>query len=238
MDYSPPAPSRPEGAWANHKRKDHQACFQGFGISLQTPPLQVNQAFPPLEAGKRGLKRGLKGRKRTVSLFTDATILTETPPLRAAWAPIGEQAEVPITGNRDKRILYGALNPKTGSICIDRALKWNQDTFQGHLRHIRSVWCGWKIVLFLDRGSPHRAKGSRKLARKFGIELRWLPTACPELNPMEGIWREVKGNVLANESTPELARSLNRACEHIFAMSPYERLLTAGVLSGNFWLST
>lgn len=180
----------------------------------------------------------MKDRERTVILFTDATILTETPPLRAAWAPIGEQAEVPITGNRDKRILYGALNPKTGSICLDRALKWNQDTFQEHLWHIRSVWRGWKLVLFLDRGSPHRAKRSRKLALSLGIELRWLPTACPELNPMEDIWREVKGNVLANEPTPDIDQSLHRACKHILAMSPCERLLTAGVLSGNFWLST
>ena len=164
--------------------------------------------------------------------------MTETPPLRAAWAPIGQQAEVPITGNRNKRVLYGALNPKTGHICLDQALKWDQDTFQAHLQHIRSVWRGWNIVLFLDRGSPHRAKRSRQLARLLGIQLRFLPTACPELNPMEGIWREVKGKVLANEPTPDVDRSVEKACEHILKMSPHERLRKAGVLSENFWLTT
>ena len=135
-------------------------------------------------------------------------------------------------------MLYGALNPETGHTCLDRALKWNQDSFQAHLRHICSCWRGWNIVLFLDRGSPHRAKRSLELARRLGIELRWLPTACPELNPMEGIWRETKGHILANEPTPDIDRSLDRACEHILEMSPRERLHKAGVLSGNFWLFT
>jgi hypothetical protein len=44
-----------------------------------------------------------------VVLFTDATIITETPPLRAQWALKGVPVEVPITGDRNKRALYGTL---------------------------------------------------------------------------------------------------------------------------------
>jgi transposase len=47
-------------------------------------------------------------------------------------------------------------------------------------------------VLFVDRGSPHTAKGSQALARGLGIELRLLPTVCPELNPLEWLWRYLK----------------------------------------------
>lgn len=171
-------------------------------------------------------------------LFSDATIVTETPPLRACWAPVGEQAVVPITGNRSKRVLYGALGVRTGTACLDVAARWNQHSFQGHLRHVRSVWRGWHIVLFVDRGSPHTAKRSRALAKELGIELRWLPTACPELNPVEGLWRYVKGQILANEPTPDLDAALSRACDEIFDMGPTERLQVAGVMSGNFWLPT
>jgi hypothetical protein len=173
-----------------------------------------------------------------VVLFSDATIVTETPPLRACWAPVGRQAEVPITGNRAKRVLYGALSVRTGSACLDEAGRWDQRTFQGHLRHVRSVWRGWHIVLFVDRGSPHTARASRALARGLGIELRFLPTACPELNPLEGLWRYIKGEILANEPTPDLGESLRRACEEISGMCPTERLQVAGVVSGNFWLPT
>ncbi len=52
-------------------------------------------------------------------LFTDATIVTETPPLRAQWTLKGVPEEVPVTGSRNKRALYGALNVRTGSICLD-----------------------------------------------------------------------------------------------------------------------
>ena len=45
--------------------------------------------------------------------------MTETPPLRARWAKIGQQAEVPITGNRAKRVAYGALNIGTGTLLLD-----------------------------------------------------------------------------------------------------------------------
>jgi transposase len=191
-----------------------------------------------LAAGKRGLRTGLKDRERTVVLFTDATILTETPPLRACWSPVGEPAEVPVTGNRDKTVLFGAVNPATGAVWLDEAGKWNQHTFQDHLRNLRAVWRGWNVVLFLDRGSPHTAKASRQLAADLGVELRFLPTACPELNPVEGLWRHVKGRVLANEPTPDLDDSLDRVCEELFEMTRAERRRLAGVLSGNFWLPT
>jgi hypothetical protein len=180
----------------------------------------------------------LTGRERTVVLFSDATILTETPPLRACWSPVGQQAEVPVTGNRAKTVLYGAFNPATGTLWLDEAAKWNQHTFQEHLRNVRSVWRGWNIVLFLDRGRPHTARVSRELAADLGIELRFLPTACPELNPVEGLWRHAKGRVLANEPTPALGDSLGRVCEELFEMSGTDRLRLAGVLSGNFWPPT
>lgn len=171
-------------------------------------------------------------------LFSDATIVTETPPLRACWSPVGEPAEVPITGNRAKTVLFGALNPATGTVWLDEAAKWNQHTFQDHLRNVRLVWRGWKIVLFVDRGSPHTAGASQALALALGIELRFLPTACPELNPVEGLWRHLKGRVLANEPTPDLDASVDRIIEEVFELSGTERLRLAGVLSGNFWLPT
>lgn len=83
----------------------------------------------------------MKGRQRTVVLFTDATIVRETPPLRACWSRIGEPAEVPITGNRAKRVVYGTLNIGSGALCLDHTSEnWNRSTFQAHLRRVRSQW--------------------------------------------------------------------------------------------------
>lgn len=178
----------------------------------------------------------MRDRKRTVILFLDETILRETPPLRAVWARIGEQACVPITGNRNKRVLYGVLNVKTGTVLLHSANVWNQEEFQKVLRKIRRTWRGWHIVLFLDRGSPHKAKGSMSLASELGIEMRWLPVACPELNPVDHLWRHVKQDVLANEPAPDLDVSMERACRYILSLTSEQRLRKAGVLSDTFWL--
>jgi hypothetical protein len=95
-----------------------------------------------------------------VMLFTDAAIITETPPLRATWALKGTQVAVPITGTRHRGVLYGALNVKSGAICLDQAKKWNQDGFHEHLRHLKAEWRGWNIVLSLDRVRPIGSKGA------------------------------------------------------------------------------
>ena len=170
-------------------------------------------------------------------LFLDESIITETPPLRAAWALRGHQAQVPITGNRSKRVIFGAINHKTGSLTLMKAERWNQDTYQAFLRKLRCHWRGWHIILFLDRGSPHKAKRSRELARSSRVEERWLPTACPELNPMEGLWRHLKQEVLANSVTP-VDEAAEKAHRYLLEMSPQERRSRAGIMSKHFWLGT
>lgn len=167
----------------------------------------------------------------------DETIITETPPLRSAWALQGHQAQVAITGDRDKRILFGAFSPKSGSLTVMDALRWNQDTFQQFLQQVRRRWRGWHIVLFLDRGSPHKAKRSQELARSLAIEQRWLPRACPELNPVEGLWRHLKQEVLANTVAP-VGQSSAQAQQYLLAMHPQERRSRSGAMSKNFWLGT
>ena len=153
------------------------------------------------------------------------------------WAPIGQQAEVPILGqHRDKRILTGVLNIQTGSYFQYSSEAYNQDTFQLILQLIRRRWRGWHIVLFLDKISAQRAERSRRLANHLGIQLRYLPTACPELNPVDHLWRHLKKDILANEPLPDLKTTLKHACSYLDDLSPRERLRKAGILSGHFWL--
>jgi hypothetical protein len=166
----------------------------------------------------------------------DETILTERPPLRKTWARRGEQALVPITGNRDKRMMYGALNIKTGSMLLCDAETCNQDEFQVFLLMISEMWQGWHIVLFLDQGSPHTADLSSDLADDLHIELRWLPKACPQLNPMDHLWRHLKNEVLPNEAIP-MDEMVARSYEYFSHLRPKEILRKAGVLSPSFWLS-
>lgn len=191
-----------------------------------------------MAASQRGLKRGLADRDRTVVLFSDATIITETPPLRASWSLQGEPAQVAVTGDRRSRTLYGTINVATGRRLVEEAPWWNGQTWREHLQAIRRIWRGWNIVLFLDRGSPHRAKASRLLAAALGIELRWLPTACPELNPVEDLWRWLKGTILCNHQADNFQQTIDHALNALRELDDCEALRKTGILSQNFWLAT
>jgi transposase len=167
----------------------------------------------------------------------DEVIITETPPLYFAYGWRGEQVRVPITGNRHKRILHGAISIGTGEVVMLITQEWNQETHMAFLRMIRSHWGGWNIVLFEDRGTPHKAAASLALAAELKLEIRLLPKATPELNAMDHLWRHVKGRGLANRPTQTIDRSADQACQYVLDLSPQERLHKAGVLSGNFWLA-
>jgi transposase len=167
----------------------------------------------------------------------DETIICETPPLYSCYGRIGQQVCVPISGNRDKRILHGAINIYSGDVVLLITNEWVQETHQFFLSMIRLHWRGWNIVLFEDRGTPHRAEESLYFARHLGIEIRFLPKATPELNAMDQLWRHVKGRALADQPTLSIEESANYACHYILDMSRHERLRKAGVLSGDFWLT-
>jgi transposase len=168
----------------------------------------------------------------------DETIITETPPLYACYGRIGEQVRVPITGNRAKRVLHGALNVWSGEVLLLSTHEWVQETHQYFLQMVRTHWRGWHLILFEDRGSPHTAEDSLELAQELDIELRFLPKATPELNAMDQLWRRVKGRMVATRMTRSIDDSVDRVCRYILDLPPYDRLHQAGVLSGNFWLTT
>jgi hypothetical protein len=168
----------------------------------------------------------------------DETIVTETPPLSSCYGHIGRQVRVPITGNRSKRILHGAINVKTGDVSLLITKEWTQETHQGFLSMIRSHWRGWNIVLFEDRAGRHTSPESLEWAEELGIEVRLLPKATPELNAMDDLWKHTKGEALGDRETVTIDESALAACQHIIDLSPRDRLRQAGILSGNFWLTS
>ena len=70
----------------------------------------------------------------------DETIITETPPLSSCYGRLGQQVRIPITGNRAKRVLHGALNVRPGAIALLITDHWDQDTHQYCLTMLRSQW--------------------------------------------------------------------------------------------------
>lgn len=168
----------------------------------------------------------------------DEVLITETPPLYCCYGRRGEQVCVPVTGSRAKRVLHGTINIITGEVLLLITKEWDALTHQYFLEMIRRHWRGWHIVLFEDRGTPHTAEDSLEWAAALGIQVRLLPVATPELNAMDHLWRSVKGRALADRPTRSIDSAADAACRYLLEMSRGERLRKAGILSGNFWLTS
>src|SRR5262249_59849121 len=129
-------------------------------------------------------------------------------------------------------------NVKSGDVALLITEEWVNETHQAFLAMIRSHWRGWNPVLFEDRASQHKSPSSLALAEELGIEVRFLPRATPELNAMDHLWRHAKRETQGNRPPQSIDESAMDACEYLLDLSPRERLRQAGVLSGNFWLTT
>jgi transposase len=173
-----------------------------------------------------------------VVLTEDETILREFPPLRACWGKRGAPVEVLITGSNARRVVFGVLNPFTGTRLCLTATRNGGPEFRDFLQVLRGTYKRWDLVLLLDRGSSHTAKATERLAADLRIRLLWLPTACPELNPVESLWRDGKRHVSANRAYADVEEQATRFITHLCDLSNTEALRLAGLRSGNYWLTT
>ena len=185
--------------------------------------------------------RRLKARpERAVLLAEDETTLRLLPPLRAAWAPRGQQAAVSISGENAQRVLFGALNIATGHRVLLRRPRPCAADFQAFLRCLREEHyrAGQPIWLLLDKATCHTAAASLALAARLNITLLWLPRQCSELNAMDHLWRHLKRDLAANRQRPDIDALAAQAEAWVLNLSTQQTLRKAGLLSKDCWLKT
>jgi hypothetical protein len=104
----------------------------------------------------------------------DETVLRLFPVLRRAWGLRGEQVRSGLTGRNAKRVLFGALTPRTGHRIVERATTMRQEHFQSFLRRLRRAYRERPIWLLGDEAPCHSAPSSQALTAHLNIELVWL----------------------------------------------------------------
>jgi hypothetical protein len=171
-----------------------------------------------------------------VVLAQDETDLLLFPPLRSCWSPVGQPKEVLLSGRNARRVVFGAMNLRTGSRFTLVRERQQAADFQEFLKVLHDSYRGWHVAMLLDEGPSHTAKGSVRLADRFGVEPLWLPRRMPELNPMDTLWGQAKDVVCADEQYPSLDEQVGCFIRHLESLSPRGALHTAGVLSDDFWL--
>lgn len=81
----------------------------------------------------------------------------------------------------------------------------------------------------------HITQGTDRLAAKLDITRLYLPKRSPELNPVDHLWRPVKGKIAANrqyQTVDQQAEVVERYIDHL---APMKTLRLAGILAKTFW---
>jgi len=189
----------------------------------------------PSARKKRRIRRQILALpRRSVVLAQDETDLLLFPPLRAGWSRRGEVARVWLSGRNARRVIFGAMNLRTGSRLLVPRERGRSADFQAFAGEVRSAYRGWHVAMLLDEDPCHTARASLRAAE--GMTLLWLPKRSPKLNPLEALWGEGKGVVSANKQYAGIEEQVERFLGLLRSLSNKEALHTSGVLSRGFWL--
>lgn len=99
--------------------------------------------------------------------------------------------------------IYGAVEPTTGDSFFLEMPYLNSDCFQLFLNDFSMSYPESFIVMLTDNGAFHSAK---KLVIPDNIMLLFIPPYCPELNPIERLWQDIKD---------ELSRGLSETLDEL-----------------------
>jgi transposase len=83
--------------------------------------------------------------------------------------------------------------------------------------------------MLLDEAACHIAKRSLALAEQLDIRYIYLAKQCSELNVMEQLWKELKGQVSGNYQFANIEDHARQAEEWLMTLTKSEALGKAGV---------
>ncbi|MCA9326828.1 IS630 family transposase [Candidatus Saccharibacteria bacterium] len=153
---------------------------------------------------------------QTLFLAEDEACLYLQATTTHVWAPLGQTPVVKIAANRECQHFYGTLNLLTGEEIAMKAARCNSDTTAEHLQQVLDHYPDVPIVMLWDRAPWHQGEAVRQLvADNPRLELMRLPTAAPDLNPQEHVWKAVRAAQSHNHTTTRLTDLSDRWLDHL-----------------------
>jgi len=192
--------------------------FGSDGLELATtgpasPRAQSGESEALADREMAGSKKNARRRKAWI-FFEDESGVSQRPSVRRTWAPKGETP-----------ILIHAFNWSKMSICAALGYRWdgrrsrlffqtregnyNSESLLSFLTDLHRELRGRKVVLVWDGLPAHK---SRKMKEYLRQQRHWLreerlPGYAPDLNPVETLWGNIKGQELANRCAEDLAEA-------------------------------
>lgn len=143
------------------------------------------------------------------SLYLQATTM-------AVWGPRGQPLVVRLDASRSKTNFYGTLDLKTGRVVVSEVETMNASATAAHLRTILAHYPDVPILLLWDRAPWHGGGEIRDVLKANPrLKLVVFPTASPDLNPQEQVWKATRRAVSHNHTQPRLPDLAARFKAHL-----------------------
>jgi transposase len=184
--------------------------------------LELAEAGPAGERARRGGDRALGAggvardkkharRKQAWIVFEDESGASLTPVVRRTWAPRGKTPVLRHPFNWKRISMAAALayrwdGARTRLYFQTREGTYNEESLIEFVRELGRHFRGQQVILIWDGLPSHRSRlMSQFLAKqRHWLEVKRLPAYTPELNPVEGLWSNLKSQELANRCETHL----------------------------------
>jgi transposase len=153
-----------------------------------------------------------------VLLYGDESEALTHPYLARVWAKAGADLRVPAPGQANKVAMLGSFDHLTRRLIVHTSPSKRSSDFVTHLEQLDRLYGprpgqpAKPVVLVEDNGPIHTSKLALAAlaARAHWLTVEWLPKYAPELNDIEGVWRDLKAHHLAHQTFAD-AEALDRA---------------------------
>ncbi len=156
-------------------------------------------------------KKNARRRKAWI-LFQDESGVSERPSVRRTWAPRGETPVLIHAFNWKKLSISAVLayrwDGKRSRLYFQmRAGSYNSESLIAFLKDLRRHLRGKKAILVWDGLPAHKSRVMKEYLRsqRHWLQQERLPGYAPDLNPVEDLWSNIKGQELANRCSEGLA---------------------------------
>jgi transposase len=162
--------------------------------------------------GRMGLRLKLRKAQAEagdiVLLFADESEALTHPYLARAWAKRGADLRVPAPGQSHKVAMMGAFDWAGRELIVTTSRTKRSTDFIALLETLDRLYgpkpgaSAKPAVIVLDNGPIHVSKATKAelAARAHWLTVEWLPKYAPELNDIEGVWRDLKIHHLAHQT--------------------------------------
>lgn len=159
-------------------------------------------------------------RRQAWIVFQDESGVSERPSVRRTWAPRGQTP-----------VLIHAFNWGKISVAAVLAYRWDgrrcrlyfqirpgsygTENLILFLKQLRRHFRGQRVILVWDGLPAHKSRLMKTYlqSQRHWLEEERLPGYAPDLNPVETLWGNIKGQELANRCSVNLAEAATAASQ-------------------------